>query len=127
MVSPLQTIWINDSDGTFFFVKGRFQVVGECYIHGSEDSRGILGPLPPSWTATIRGDVAGRPTPRYVNTSTDEEMLEDPRLGPLPQGCVRTSYERSADNPAILERFKNTISGRDDQLRSTVVSSGAES
>ena len=90
---------------------GQFQVVGEAYVHGLEDSYGILGPLPSNWRAIIRGDAVGRPLHRYLNQRTFEETSEDPRLGPLPPGWERLAYERSLDDPAIFELFSSSVTG----------------
>jgi hypothetical protein len=90
---------------------GHFNVVGESYVHGLSDAVGILGPLPDEWKVIIRGDAFGRPTLRFVHLSNNEETLNDPRLGPLPSDWERATYERSVDDPAIFERFKNRITG----------------
>jgi hypothetical protein len=89
----------------------KFLVVGEAYIHGLEDAIGVLGPLPTHWKAFIRGDSLGRPLHRYVNLTTWEETAEDPRLDVLPPEWERIAYERSPDDPALFEVFKNSVTG----------------
>ena len=37
--------------------------------------------------------------------------MDDPRLESLPGNWERAMYERHADDPAILERFKNSETG----------------
>jgi hypothetical protein len=90
---------------------GSFQVVGECYVHGLADAVGILGSLPDHWEIIIKGDALGRPTQRFINLKNDEEVLDDPRLEPLPSNWERATYERCADDPAIFERFRNLETG----------------
>jgi len=90
----------------------KFQVVGEAYIHGLEDAIGVLGPLPADWKAIIRGDdTLGRPLHRYLNPTRWEETVEDPRLDRLPPEWERIEYERSPDDPALFEVFKNCVTG----------------
>ncbi len=90
---------------------GKFQVVGEAYIHGLEDAIGVLGPLPAHWKAIIMEDTLGRPLHRYMNLTTFEQTAEDPRLNVLPPEWERMAYERSPDDPALFEVFKNNVTG----------------
>jgi hypothetical protein len=85
--------------------------VGECYLHGLADAVGFLGPLPDHWKTIIKGDAVGRPTQRFINLKNGEEILDDPRLGPLPWNWERATYERRADDPDIFERFRNLETG----------------
>ena len=90
---------------------GAFQVVGEAYVHGLEDAIGLLGPLPSHWRAIMKGDAVGRPIHCYLNLTTNEETIEDPRLDVLPSEWERKAYERSPDDPAYFTLFENTITG----------------
>ena len=90
---------------------GNFQVVGEAYIHGLEDDIAVHGALPAQWKVIITADSLGRALHRYVNLMTYELTAEDPRLGVLPPEWERVPYERSADDPALFEVFKNSITG----------------
>lgn len=46
----------------------KYQVVGEAYVHGLEDSSGLLGRLPPHWRVIICGDrIHGRPMYVFKN------------------------------------------------------------
>ena len=90
---------------------GKFQVVGEAYIHGLGDAVGVLGPLPSDWRAIIRGDTLGRRLYRYLNLTTYEETTEDPRLDPLPPEWERMAHKPSPDDAALFEVFKNRITG----------------
>ena len=87
-------------------------MVSEAYVHGLGDAVMILGPLPSHWNAVIVGDALGRPLHRYLNLKTYEQTAEDPRLGALPPEWERVSYERSPDDPALFEVFKNRITGQ---------------
>jgi hypothetical protein len=89
----------------------KFQVVGEAYIHGLEDAIGVLGPLPTGWKVIIVGDTLGRPLHRYLNRDKWEYTAEDPRLDRLPPEWERIEYERSPDDPALFEMFKNCVTG----------------
>jgi hypothetical protein len=90
----------------------QFQVVGECYVHGLSDAVGFLGPLSHGWKAIMRGDVLGRPTQRFVHCKDDEEVINDPRLGPLPRNWERVICERSDDDPTIFEKFRDLDTGK---------------
>lgn len=90
---------------------GKFQVAGEAYIHGLADAIAVLGPLPAQWKVIIKGDSLGRALHRYINLMTYKLTAEDPRLGVLPPKWERVPYERSADDPALFEVFKNSITG----------------
>ncbi|KAI3326744.1 HET-domain-containing protein [Xylariaceae sp. AK1471] len=88
-----------------------FQVIGECYIHGLEDAKAILGPLPSHMRAIIKGDAHGSPTLRFLDLRSGVETLEDPRLDPLAPSWVRAPYERLPGDPAIFEKFTNLETG----------------
>ncbi|KAF2812494.1 uncharacterized protein BDZ99DRAFT_558523 [Mytilinidion resinicola] len=90
---------------------GRFQVVGEAYIHGLEDAKGILGPMPVGWKVIVTGDALGRPLHRYMSFRTYQQTAEDPRLDTLPSEWERVAYERSPNDAAYFEMFKNNITG----------------
>jgi hypothetical protein len=98
----------------------KFQVVGEAYVHGLEDAKGILGPLPAGWKVVIMGDVRGRPLPRYLDLRSYQVTAEDPRLGGLPLGWERVEHERTPNDPAFFEMFRNNgigeMSNSDPQL-----------
>lgn len=90
---------------------GSFKVVGECYVHGFEDAKAILGPLPSHIRSIIKGDAHGSPTQRFVDVQSGAETLEDPRLDPLLPNWVRAPYERVPGDPAIFEKFRNLETG----------------
>jgi hypothetical protein len=90
---------------------GRFQVVGEAYIHGLEDATGILGPLPTGWKTILLGDALGLPLHRYLHLTRWEATAEDPRLDRLPPEWERIEYKRSPNDPALFEIFRNRVTG----------------
>jgi hypothetical protein len=57
------------------------------------------------------GDSLGRRLHRYLNLTTCEQTAEDPRLDVLPPEWERMAYERSPDDPALFEVFKNNVTG----------------
>lgn len=85
----------------------KYQVVGSCYIHGLQDGDGVLGPLPQHWILGFRYDSFGTAVPRFVNTSTNKETIEDPRLEPLPETWECLPPVRSPGDPHIYARYRN--------------------
>jgi hypothetical protein len=69
------------------------QIVGECYVHGLMNGEAFLGPLP-SQSERITLDDSGLETDAYVNHPTEEVHVEDPRLGPLPEGWRFKSHSK---------------------------------
>ena len=64
-----------------------WQVVGRCYVHGVEDGRVFLGDLPERYRHVLRLEKgSGGYLPAYLDQQTNEILIEDPRLGPLPPG-----------------------------------------
>ena len=61
--------------------KGRYEVVGSCFVHGFNWGEALLGPLPiqhtviPRFEETRHGYV-----PYYVNTKTGSASMWDPRI-----------------------------------------------
>jgi hypothetical protein len=92
---------------------GMFRVVGECYVHGLDDSTGILGPLPGDWTVQIDKDEAGNAEHRYVSAKEGLTTLEDPRLGPLPSDWTRCHKIKKPGAPALAAAFRNLITGEE--------------
>jgi hypothetical protein len=89
---------------------GTFQVVGECYVYGLSDAVCFLGPLPTHWKAIMKGDALGRPFQLFMNMTTGQETMDDPRL-PLPPNWEQTTYERLPEDPALFQKFRNVITG----------------
>jgi hypothetical protein len=84
---------------------------GEAYIHGLEDNLGTRGLLPAHWKATVRRDTLAQPLQRYVNLTILSQTVEDPRLDVLPPGCGGMVSERSRDDSALFEVFRNSFNG----------------
>lgn len=57
-----------------------FEYVGECFVHGLQDSTCLLGPLPHPWKSCIVRCPGVRMCLGFKNTETGVETLEDPRL-----------------------------------------------
>jgi len=64
--------------------ENRYQVGGECFVHGMMNGEALLGPLSPGSQFGWR-DVAGNLRPVYVDGNGVPTQL-DPRAGPLPTG-----------------------------------------
>jgi hypothetical protein len=88
-------------------VSGKFKVIGICYVHGLSDSSCLLGPLPKPWRVDVGWDSSALPVYNFVNSSTNERTIEDPRLGPLPAEWKRLQSERVRDDPVAFQKFKN--------------------
>ena len=75
-----------------------WQVVGGCYVHGVEKGRVFLGDLPDRYRHVMRfEEVSGRYWAAYLDQQTNEILVEDPRLGPLPPGWrVKRHKEENA-------------------------------
>lgn len=61
---------------------GRFQVVGECYVHGLMNNEALLGYLPKGWDVQARKEPnrIGYYYPAYCNSLTGLVTRQDPRL-----------------------------------------------
>lgn len=57
-----------------------FEYIGECFVHGLQDSTRLLGPLPHPWKSCIVRCPGVRMCLGFKNTETGVETLEDPRL-----------------------------------------------
>ncbi|KAK8022039.1 hypothetical protein PG993_012806 [Apiospora rasikravindrae] len=90
---------------------GKFRVVGECYIHGLDDTSGLLSQLPEGWSVQIKRDDSGHARYSYRNCKTDSTTRQDPRLGPLPQDWVHSNHPRRAGTPSLWDCFENTKTG----------------
>ena len=90
---------------------GRFQVVGDCYIHGLMDAESVLGPLIDFWKLQFGYDAGGCFVPHFFNHSTKETTVEDPRLGLLPPEWRRLPPVRTRDDPYTFARYHNDATG----------------
>lgn len=57
-----------------------FEYIGECFVHGLQDSTRLLGPLPHPWKSCVVRCPGVRICLGFKNTETGVETLEDPRL-----------------------------------------------
>ncbi|KAK5406882.1 hypothetical protein LTR06_008377 [Exophiala xenobiotica] len=82
-----------------------FQIVGEAYCDGFMNCEALLGPLPTGVQVMPELDFeAGVGYWAYRNTATGEMQVEDPRLGPLPEGWVK--HEHQHDH--LVNFYSNT-------------------
>jgi hypothetical protein len=74
---------------------GQYQVVGECYIHGSMNGEALHGPLPTHFERVVQvAPDSGLEFVAYVNRHTKEVHVQDPRLGPLPENWRLKSHDK---------------------------------
>ncbi|KAI4234461.1 MAG: hypothetical protein LQ349_003787 [Xanthoria aureola] len=70
-----------------------YLVVGEAYVHGLMTGEAFLGPLPTNWQRVWRYDETTR---RRWDSFNDRGrsiwQIEDPRLGPLPEGWAEENH-----------------------------------
>jgi hypothetical protein len=82
-----------------------FQIVGEAYCDGFMNCEALLGPLPMGMQVVPELDFeAGVAYMAYRNTAAGEMQVEDPRLGPLPEGWVK--HEHQHDH--LVNIYSNT-------------------
>jgi hypothetical protein len=93
------------------WLHGKFQVVGDSYIHGLADCEGLLGPLPHLWRVQLHRDSRNFYIPHYVNSSTGACTVEDPRLEALAPEWERLDTPRTPSDPEVFMRFKNKVAG----------------
>ena len=58
--------------------------MGECYIYGLMHGEGILGSLANKWQCLVIQDDSASWFEGFYNQKNEEQVYEDPRLGPLP-------------------------------------------
>lgn len=91
---------------------GKFRLVGSCYIHGFSDTETLLGPLRTPWEVKFRRVSFSDYTPCFRNSVTEEERLDDPRLGSLPPDWVQLEAKLVREEPHIFARFRNNVTGQ---------------
>jgi hypothetical protein len=90
---------------------GKFQVVGECYVHGLCDTQALLGPLPNDWKIEMYEDNQHRiGWPIFANNSINMRTWQDPRLPYLPAEWEGIPHpELSTSTNPLFHRFKSNI------------------
>jgi hypothetical protein len=91
---------------------GAYHVIGYCYLHGFADGAALLGPVPSPWKVRYNYDSRGYKEPYFHNSTTAENCLEDPRMGPLPPQWERLDAVRTKDDPQFFAKFRNKITGQ---------------
>lgn len=91
----------------------RFKVIGGCYLHGFMDGEALLGPLPANYSVTMHQRIhgGGRFRPLYKDANTGQESYDDPRLGAVDQQYMRVMTQITADDPQLVDFFRNTQTG----------------
>ncbi|KAI0592860.1 heterokaryon incompatibility protein-domain-containing protein [Biscogniauxia sp. FL1348] len=90
---------------------GTYQIIGETMAYTLRDATGLLGPLPKPWICQIYMDSVGLSTSyRFLNQESGVVSQDDPRLPPL-VGWERIASIRTADDPEVYQKFKNTETG----------------
>ncbi|KAK4693443.1 hypothetical protein P7C71_g3957, partial [Lecanoromycetidae sp. Uapishka_2] len=70
-----------------------YLLVGECYVYGVSQGAALLGPLSGGWQAVLRYDQEAEGYYRaFINDDTGAVQMEDPRIGPLPDGWRVASH-----------------------------------
>lgn len=93
---------------------GRFSVLGECYVHGLEDARALLGALPPHWKTQVFIESNDHLAEyRFLNVDTNELLDSDPRLPKLSDDEWKlVDGQRTANDPATYQAFEHKTTGK---------------
>ncbi|KAL5898774.1 hypothetical protein ACKVWH_000193 [Pyricularia oryzae] len=87
----------------------RFEVAGECHVHGSMEVQGLLGPLAIPWVlCTNAKKEAYRIYPWFANWVSSQKCEDDPQPGPVPEEWWKIEWNRVSDDPACFIQFENT-------------------
>lgn len=92
----------------------KFSIIGECFVHGMQDSTKLLGPVPHPWRS-VENFSGSRSYLEFVNSETGEVTQEDPRLEPLDDRWERIWLELDRDNqhePNDYCWFRNKADGK---------------
>ena len=77
-------------------VDDAYMVVGFAYVDGDNDREAFLGPYPEGSSGVALYDApTGKWWPMTFNEVTKQSQIEDPRLGPLPQGWSVKPHKES--------------------------------
>ncbi|KAK4494885.1 hypothetical protein PRZ48_014241 [Zasmidium cellare] len=88
-----------------------YQIVGECYLHGTDNCIPFLGPLPDGWIPFYDKRDSGYGVARkYRKPSTGEVIEDDPRLPPLRE-WERFHRESQPDDRGSFACFRNKRTG----------------
>ncbi|KAI0386421.1 HET-domain-containing protein [Hypomontagnella monticulosa] len=94
-------------------LRGEYQVIGDCYVHGIMDGEAFLGSIPPSWSVVMEPGRGLAYIPHYYNKDTDHTSAEDPRLEqtPIPPEWEPIDWEWTRSDPIICAKFRNKETG----------------
>lgn len=98
--------------------KGQYKIVGDCYVHGLMYNEAVLGPLPKHFQFVWRFNEKRGYWPAYLNRKTGKALLEDPRLGPLPEGWRKQSHSAEQAYSLFVKDRESDVEGtpRDPRL-----------
>ncbi|KAI4187128.1 MAG: hypothetical protein LQ348_004135 [Seirophora lacunosa] len=85
-----------------------YLVVGEGYVDGLMTGEAFLGPLPSNWQRVARYDESsGISWDAFIDRGRGVWQVEDPRLGPIPEGWVEEKHPMQH----VFARYRNTEEG----------------
>lgn len=85
-----------------------YLVLGECYVHSLMTGEAFLGPLPSNWQRVARHSESTQSNwDAFVDRESGVSQVEDPRLGPLPEGWAEEEHSMQH----IYIRFRNMKEG----------------
>lgn len=71
-----------------------YTIVGFAYVDGDNDREALLGPYPTDYSGVALYDApSGKWWPMAYHQPTGSSHIEDPRLGPLPEGWTIREHE----------------------------------
>jgi len=74
------------------------------------DAEGLLGNIQHPWKIQYY-PVDGLHVPRFLDTITGSNSIEDPRLGAVPLQWEQSQVVRKPDDPLHIAHFENKITG----------------
>ncbi|KAI0155156.1 HET-domain-containing protein [Xylariaceae sp. FL1272] len=95
--------------------RGKYEVVGDYYVHGIMDGEVLLGALPPSWQINVWANKRnGRSEHRFNNRDQCLSTRQDPRVDAiaLPDEWENVDFEWSRSDPVHCKKFRNKETGK---------------
>ncbi|KAF2677855.1 HET-domain-containing protein [Lentithecium fluviatile CBS 122367] len=101
-----------------------FAAIGFTYVNGDNDRESLLGSYPEGWSGVAMYDApTGKWWPMAWNETEKRAQIEDPRLGPLPDGWKARKhkedklwnwYVKDGEDGETLDKMKKEIKMRSD-------------
>lgn len=90
-------------------IKNGHQVIGPCYCSGLMDGEALLGPFHKHQRILRKfNPFVQRHSIVFLNTLSNQTELEDPRLGPLPQGWIKRRHKETERRGLLSYIDENT-------------------